>query len=219
MKTHAKQVKTFGPVFYSEGGRKYRIYAKVRFDDSCGNGYNTLGITADIDEQRGGHWCEYAGGCCHDEIAKHFPELRGILKFHLCGWNGPMHYVANTVYHASQHGATHAWVYYTGPNDPAGLGGTGERLLTYATAAKAKTAEGKDGYRVVWDEKTIKVRNLDHARSTAAWPDATDAELTEPGLDERLAERLPALLVELRAAIESVGLEWERAEQQAAKVA
>lgn len=212
MKTHSNQVKTFGPKFYSEGERKYRITAKVRFDDSCKNGHNTLGITASIDEDRGGFWHEYSGGCCHDEITKHFPELAGLIKWHLCSWDGPMHYIANTVYHALHHGPTRAWVYYTGPSDPANLDGIKERLLTYAKTEVAKTVEGQDGYRVVWDEKTAKVRNLDHARSCAVWPDATDAELTEPGLEERLAARLPALLVELRAAIESIGLEWSAAE-------
>ncbi len=149
-----------------------------------------------------------AGGCIHENIAEHFPELAPYIKWHLFDWNGPMHYIANTMYHVLEHGPNHAWVYYNGGHDPLNIGDKKERLLAYVKEEIAKTAEGQEGYRVVWDEKTIKIRNLDHARSTAVWPEATDAELTEPGLEERLKARLPALLVAFRKDVESLGLEW-----------
>ena len=57
-----------------------------------------------------------------------------------------------------------------------------------------------------WSEG--KARGLDLARSAAVWPDATDEELTSPGLRERLEERLPGLLVEFRAAVEGAGFTW-----------
>lgn len=53
-----------------------------------------------------------------------------------------------------------------------------------------------------------KQRELDHARSTAVWPDATDEDLTAPGLEERLKARLPKLLEEFRAAVESLGFTY-----------
>lgn len=53
-----------------------------------------------------------------------------------------------------------------------------------------------------------KARDLAAARSCAIWPDATDEDLTAPGLKDRLAARLPALLVEFRAAMEGVGFTW-----------
>jgi hypothetical protein len=200
------QKKTFGPRFYTEHGERFRITAKVRYDDECGNGHNTFSITADIDEKLGnGQWRESGGGCCHELVAKHFPELAPLIKWHLVSSDGPMHYIANTVYHADQHGPTHAWVYYTGRADPLGVGGSAERLLGYEKAADAKKAEGQPGYRVEWDAKTTKTRNLDHARSSAVWPDATDEELTAPDLKEQLTARLPALLSEFRAAVESLG--------------
>lgn len=149
-----RQRHKFGPKVYTEGGQKYRIIANVRYDDDCGNGHNTFSITGDIDRQaKNGKWCEDSGGCIHKEIAKHFPELAPLIKWHLCSSNGPMHYVANTVYHAGN-------------------------------------------------------RNLDAARSCAAWPDATDEELTADGLEERLEARLSALLDEFRTAIESLGFIW-----------
>ena len=96
-----KQVITKTKV-YREGGQKYRIIAKIRHDDQCGNSHNTFSITGDIDEWRGNRWREYSGGCIHDEIAKHFPELAPFIKWHLTSTDGPMHYVANTVYHAKR---------------------------------------------------------------------------------------------------------------------
>ena len=87
---------------YKEQGATYRVKATVRYDDNCGNGHNSFSITADGQEKlRNGHWRDSFGGCCHDEIAKHFPELKPFIKWHLFNSTGPMHYIANTCYHAS----------------------------------------------------------------------------------------------------------------------
>jgi hypothetical protein len=53
-----------------------------------------------------------------------------------------------------------------------------------------------------------KERELDKARSVAVWPDATDEELTAPGLKERLEARLPKLLADMRADVEAFGFTW-----------
>lgn len=52
-----------------------------------------------------------------------------------------------------------------------------------------------------------KARDLDAARRCAIWPEATDAELSvEPEeLKAALLARLPSLLAEFRAAVESLG--------------
>lgn len=78
------------------------IRALLRFDDECGNGHNSFAITGEIRDPRvrqdnGIVSC----GCIHDEIEKHFPELAHLIKWHLSSTDGPMHYIANTVYHAS----------------------------------------------------------------------------------------------------------------------
>ena len=86
---------------YQEGGEKFRIRVNIRFDDDCRNGHNTFAITGDIDEWRRGAFREYSGGCIHDEIAKHFPELKPFIRWHLVSSDSPMHYIANTIYHAS----------------------------------------------------------------------------------------------------------------------
>ncbi len=201
-----KQFKTFGPKLISGYGKGAMIKATVRYDDECGNGHNSFAITADV--YIPGRNDIEAGGCMHEEVAKKFPELAPLIKWHLCGSDGPMYYVANTIYHADQHGATHAWVYYSGQADPLNVGGSKERLVGYEKAEVARKAEGAEGYRVEWDTKTEKVRNLAYARSSAVWSEATDDDLTAPGLKERLEARLPALLVEFRAAVESLGFVW-----------
>lgn len=73
------------------------IRAEVRFDDSCGNGHESFAITGDVRNRTGR---DVAFGCLHDDIAKAFPELAPLIQWHLTSTDGPMHYIANTVYHA-----------------------------------------------------------------------------------------------------------------------
>lgn len=45
------------------------------------------------------HWSGVEScGCIHETIAAAFPELAPFIKWHLVSTDGPMHYVANTVY-------------------------------------------------------------------------------------------------------------------------
>ena len=139
------------------------LVANVRFDDECKNGHNTFSITADLYDETRRNGEEYvfnsmgkkryltARGCQHDLVTKHFRELAPLIKWHLTSTDGPLHYVADTVYHAEQ---------------------------------------GK----------------LDYARESAVAPDATLAELSDR---EWLLARLPALMVEFRAAVESLGFVYE----------
>lgn len=193
------------------------MHVEIRFDDECKNGHNTFAITANVYTMESRRMRDIAaGGCMHEDIARIFPELAHLIKWHLCGIDSPMHYVANTVYHAKANGPTHAWVYYTGSIDPLNIGESKERLLTYCPAAKVGNAEGWPGYRVQWDDKTIKVANFDYARSSAVWPDATDAELSvDPEtLKGVLMARLPGLLASMRADIEAMGFVWQASDVQ-----
>lgn len=78
------------------------IRVQMRFDDQCRNGHNDFSITGEIRDRRerrdGGI---VACGCIHEDIARVFPELADLIQWHLCSTDGPMHYVANTVYMAS----------------------------------------------------------------------------------------------------------------------
>jgi len=100
-KTTKKQVREYRTE-YEEDGQRYKIKAGVRWDDECGNGHNSFAITGAIyrfDDWRREYVAE-RGGCIHEEIAKHFPDLAPYIKWHLFDPNGPMYYTANTVYHA-----------------------------------------------------------------------------------------------------------------------
>lgn len=70
------------------------IRATLRFDDNCKNGHMSFAITGEIHGPRG--WV--ASGCVHVEIAAAFPELAPLIKWHLCATDGPLHYLANTLY-------------------------------------------------------------------------------------------------------------------------
>jgi hypothetical protein len=77
--------------------KDYRVQVDVRFDDECRNGHETFSITGQT--WRDGR--EDCCGCIHDIIAEVFPELAHLIKWHLVSTDGPMHYVANTCYFAS----------------------------------------------------------------------------------------------------------------------
>ncbi len=84
-----------------ENGER-RIRATICYDDECGNGHNSFSITGETQRKgRGGKWEDDTGGCIHDEIEKHFPEYKHLIKWHLVSSDGPMDYVANTLYYAS----------------------------------------------------------------------------------------------------------------------
>jgi len=39
-------------------------------------------------------------GCLHDETAEYIPEFAPLIRWHLTSTDGPMHYMANAIYHA-----------------------------------------------------------------------------------------------------------------------
>lgn len=92
-----KQEKTFLRT-YRENGDLHTIEAIIRYDDRCKNGHNTFSITGMIYRIHRGWKERSVGGCIHEEIAKWFPELKPLIKWHLCSSDGPTHYIANTVY-------------------------------------------------------------------------------------------------------------------------
>lgn len=93
------QTKTFGPRAIAGYGKNAMLTAIVRYDDECGNGHNSFSITGEVvtpTSKR--HNDIVAGGCMHEDIARVFPELAQYIKWHLTSSDGPMHYVANTLY-------------------------------------------------------------------------------------------------------------------------
>ena len=90
--SYPRPVNDWGP------GRIMKV--DLRFDDACHNGHNTFAITAYITHpgtrEARGDWD--ACGCLHDEIRQYFPELAHLIPWHGCTTDGPLHYVANTLY-------------------------------------------------------------------------------------------------------------------------
>lgn len=234
------QYKSYGPKPVSGYGPGAAIWAHVRYDDECGNGHNSFAITGTIrvPKQRDAAAC----GCLHNEIAEAFPELAPLIKWHLCSSDGPLHYVANTLYHAGDrdHNGLRK-----GEKKPLRAGGsepqhwelvavnapgvkisdtpTGKQyvakesipLFILTQSAKAETEAELPPVPVLrWVPRYIegkgKERDLAAARSCAIWPDATDEQLcAEPDvLKAALLARLPALMQEFKAAVESLGFTY-----------
>lgn len=73
----------------------------VGYDDKCGNGSPDFYITASVTTADSRRQKDIAaGGCLHEEIMVVFPELAHLIPWHLASPE-PMHYIANTVFHAS----------------------------------------------------------------------------------------------------------------------
>lgn len=197
------QKKTFGPKIYTENGTQYRITAKVRYDDECNNGHNSFSITGEIYRKRkSGGWEEDSFGCLHDKIAKHFPELAHLIKWHLCASDGPMYYMENTLYHVKQHGPNMGHIRFK--DEKAGLSCVS---LEYCDPERAREilSYHPDMYTYELDQKTEKKDELQHARSCAIWPEATDEDLLSSDLRQKLVDRLPGLMAEFQKVIEEVG--------------
>ena len=197
------QTKSFGPKFFTEDERRYSITAKIRYDDSCGNGHNSFSVTGSIDKV--GRMNSGSCGCIHKEIAEHFPELQKYIKWHLCGSDGPMHYLANTVFLAGDrdcygyrkdeqrknkagvpiwHKVKDAIPYYVDSNEKP----------SFVVEYEPWLGEGKE-------------RELNSARNAAIWPEATDEQLCLPPeeLKVLLLTRLPGLIEEFKKDVEELG--------------
>lgn len=240
---------------------KERLIVTLRHDDECGNGHNTFAVTAELEEYRGDWWHWAAGGMLHEEIKKFFPELVPYLKWHLCSTDGPMHYLANSLYHASDkdhwglrkgepHRFDHAvrfgmfpvtfklntafakWLqglenydlevmavhhppdehnykfapkytllpysadkWHTCPFD------TEQEALEFLEALQHHTPHF---VKIATSWGAGKEPDLAAARESAIWPEAELSDFTE----EKLLARLPALMDEFKAAVESLGLTY-----------
>ena len=100
-------------LFFTENEEDYRITVRISLDDDCKNNICDWSITADVDwKNKHGKYEDYLGGCCHDEVAKHFPELAKFISLHLCNHYGaPMHPVENGIYHVRRSGMSVAMEY------------------------------------------------------------------------------------------------------------
>lgn len=91
---------------YVENGITYKMNVRISLDDFCKNGICDWNITADIyEKRRNGRYVCVAGGCCHEEILKYFPEFKPFVNLHLSNHYGqPMYPVENGFYHLKNSG-------------------------------------------------------------------------------------------------------------------
>ena len=199
-----------------EIGPRERLTVKLRFDDEYRNGHETFAITGTLRNTRlVGDRGIISCGCLHDEIAQHVPKLAHLIKWHLTSINGPMHYLANTIYHAGDH--DHNGL-RAGERRQIRNGKTGQ-LAWKLEDVPAKYLDSNEppppvtlNY-VPWEiVGEGKVRDLAAARRAAVWPDAPDEILmSEPEvLKAALEERLPALMVEFKRDMLACGFLWAR---------
>ena len=208
--TIAKQNKQFRVEYHDKDGQPCVLVATVRHDDDCRNGHNTFSITADLydrpdrlpGERSTVHaesgtrlWCG-TGGCLHDEVTEHIPELAPFIKWHLCSTDGPLYYIANTIYHASDvHEDTGERYFY--------LEGKLIKICKPAEVEAMRRKYGANAEFKLYPNPMAHKADIEAARNCAVWPDATLEQLRS---EVALQARLPALLVEFRKDVESLGL-------------
>lgn len=241
--------------------------AFIRFDDECGNGHNSFSITGETRERYDNRWHEGSGGCIHEEVTQFFPELAPFIMWHLTSSDEPLHYIANTKYHASD---KDCWGRRAGEPEtthkairPQGSPFTrkvSDGFLEFINTSLAsnqtfeivevqrqkKPGDTYDlspdytfkGYDKAWGYcpfKTLaeaqemlaavsmpftvetvvdsyskgKPRDLEAARNTACWPEATDEELCSDNLEELLKARHAPLMIAFKNAIQELGLLWQ----------
>lgn len=191
------QQKTFGPKTIGIDV----VSATIRYDDRCGNGHNTFSISGWLKSP--GVYRREIYGLNHEEIANFFPELKKYIKWSLMSSNGPMHYLANTLYHA---GDKDCYGFRKGEQKRDKKSG----LLTWKPKKYSNEYVYSDNEPIVTVEYEPvlgegKERDLNAARNSAIWPEATDEELCSPDLEQKLKDRLPGLIEEFKKDVEELG--------------
>ena len=172
----------------------------LRYDDSCGNGHNTFSITMESKAQHRGFY----GGCMHDTIRKVFPEYTHLIQWHLMSTDGPLHYIANTLYHAednrikAQASLESAKVKVEAYKKENALLPCGEHAEDYI-----KGLRKLETWVHIWSDRLVEAASpdLEAARCSAVAPHASLEQLQD---EEWLRARLPELLNRFRSAMDDV---------------
>lgn len=85
---------------YTESGVTYRVNVIAKLADECKNGHSDFSVTAEVYSIKGPERPRLeCRGCCHEEVAKAFPELKPIISLHLSNYLGqPLCAVENSMY-------------------------------------------------------------------------------------------------------------------------
>jgi len=210
------QVKQFRTDYIDPDGQPCVLIASIRHDDRCKNGHNSFSITGDLYDrpticrgepsivhENGKKLWLGSCGCLHTVIAERLPELTKYIKWHLVSTDGPMNYIANSMYHAK--GAPKEQdKYYAYLKEP--ITGS-EKLLKIVTEQTKILLDAQYGDLMRYEPHygaMARLPNLEYARSSAVWPEAELEDFTE----EKLKARLPALMIEFRKDVEELGFTY-----------
>ena len=204
------------------GGTTYVL--RLRYDDRWNNGHNTFSMTIDAYDEEEGEF--FSVGPIYDIMGKVFPEYAKYAKWRACASDGPLHYIANTLYLAGDTDCEglkkgeYRWWFKTVKAIPSNE--TVFKVYQWP-AAKSKRLKGGnekelkkleefcrkyEGDYVIEDvypsfaKSKGKEPDLEAARESAIWEDATLEELSSK---EKLIKRLPALMEEFKEAMEELG--------------
>lgn len=186
---------------------KVDIIVNIRHDDGCGNGHNSFSLTGSIYEAGKARTDRnmLGGGAIGDTIEKYIPKISHLNKWHLCSTDRPMHYIANTLYHAKEIPKKQdSYFLYMSDKEY-----DFNELLGIYNAKECEGIEKKYSHatfeRKMRENSMAKESNLEYARSSAIWKDATLEQLQNEHL---LLERLPQLMKEFQRDIEKLGFTY-----------
>lgn len=203
-----KQEKKFGPI-YEDG--KYRVL-NMTLDNSFNMFYRSY---LDGELKKPYFECYYP----ISNINYDFPEFTKFyewIDFSIV--SGPLHYIANTLFHA---GNRDHWGLRKGEISHIKVNGEYKYELKFVDKYDQPveiptfiTREGKPPtinlrpvYMPVLRVGEGKERDLDWARASAMWPDATDEELMADDLEQKLIDRLPGLIELFKADMKKIGFD------------
>lgn len=197
--------KVYTDIYDPEYGHNVDIVVNISHDDSCGNGHNTFSITGSvyksgkIRNERNA----LESGAIGNKIAKLIPELAHLARWHLCSTDGPLHYIANTLYWAKEIPKERDSYFLYIKDDEFDF----NELIGIYTADECQRIESKyknaTFVRKMRGGAGARPSNLDNARACAIWPDATIEQLQD---ETQLLARLPKLMQEFQRDIENIGL-------------
>lgn len=193
-------------------GEIYEATIEAVYSQYEGNSQPQFSITVENAWiQRQGYKQHYGCGCMHELVKALLPEWGELVKWHLVGPKGPMHYISNALWHASD---KDCWGWKHGEQKRER--DSGKPLWYIYAEGAAGYIEGESSEEAL-DNYLNRIRqrarvdpllgegkepNFDHFRSTAVWPEITDEqiiELRDSGkLQAALEDRLPALVAEFR---------------------
>lgn len=207
----AKQVK----VITGRRGDGVVVRSCVGWDDECGNGHNSFSVdqVVSIRKRQDGDPLEWYEREIHPLTFPEFPAFHGCEKWHLFGPDGPMYYLENTIFHADDRDC---WGLRKGESrqmhNNKGVPMWNRERSDYKVESLPECPT--EVITIKWgpcrQEGEGKRRELDYARSTACWPEATDEQLMlEPNeLAVLLINRLPALMDEFHKAVIAMGFTY-----------